>query len=255
MRGKMAADEDLYDTLARRMVYVMNRVGGDAFGHLKPRARANAPRSWKDLDKMLAYLERVFGDLNRRANAETQFRALRQGSKDFNTFWAEFQRLSIELNRNDETLISDLTSKFSYEMQLQLSTSDEELTDLLKYAERCQRVAQRLKDAGRAKVAAEKYAEKRAATTAKTAPKKVSTSTTTTQTTSSSAEPSRRLNISERDQLIKEARCFTCKQVGHQTTECSNDWKPMSSLASVSRMVVQELDAEPAENSVPLSKL
>ena len=86
MRGKMAADDDLYDTPARRMVYVMNRVGGDAFGHLEPRAQPNAPRPWKDSDEMLTYLERVFGDPNRRANAETQFRALRQGSKDFNTF-------------------------------------------------------------------------------------------------------------------------------------------------------------------------
>ena len=257
MRGKMAADEDLYDTPARCMVYVMNRVGGDAFGHLEPRARANAPRLWEDSDEMLAYLERVFGDPNRRANAETQFRALRQGSKNFNTFWAEFQRLSIELDRNDVTLISDLTSKLSYEMQCQLSTGDEEPTDLLKYAERCQRVAQRLKDAARRKAASEKYNEKRAATAPSSstpAAKKATTSTTTTQTTSSSAEPSRRLTIDERDRLMKEARCFTCKQVGHRTTKCSNDWKPMSSLASVSRMVVQELDAELAENGVPLSK-
>ena len=116
MRGKMAADKDLYDTPARRMVYVMNRVGGDAFGHLEPRARANACRLWKDSDKMLAYLEQVFGDPNRRANAEIQFRALHQGSKDFLIFWAEFQRLSIELNRNNETLISNFTSKLSYEM-------------------------------------------------------------------------------------------------------------------------------------------
>ena len=256
MRGKMAADDDLYDTPARRMVYVMSRVGEEAFGHLEPRARVNAPRPWKDSDEMLAYLERVFGDPNRRANAETQFRALRQGNKDFNTFWAEFQRLSIELNWNNEMLISDLTSKLSYAMQLQLSTGDEEPTGLLKYAERCQRVAQRLKDAGRAKVAAEKYAEKQAAATAKTAPapKKGSTSTTTMQTTSSSAEPSQRLSISEQDRLMKEARCFMCKQVGHRTTKCSNDWKPMSSL-SVSHMVVQEVQELPAGNAKPLPKL
>ena len=141
---------------------------------------------------MLAYLEQVFGDPNRRANAETQFRALRQGSKDFNNFWAKFQRLSIELDRNEATLISDLTSKLSYEMQRQLNTGDKELTDLLKYVERCQHVAQRFKDAARIKAASEKYAEKRAAATtasAASAPRKVSTTTTTTQTASFSAEP------------------------------------------------------------------
>ena len=226
MRSKMAADDDLYDTPARRMVYVMNRVGSEAFGHLEPRARVNASRPWKDSDEMLAYLERVFGDPNRRANAETQFCALRQGSKDFNTFWAEFQRLSIELDQNDATLISNLTSKLSYEMQRQLSTGDEEPTDLLKYVERCQRVAQRLKDAARTKAASEQYNEKRAAAASVSstpAAKKVATSTTTTQTTSSLAEPSCRLSIGKRDWLMKEAKCFTCKQVGHRTTKCSND--------------------------------
>ena len=184
MRGKMAADDDLYNTPARRMMYVMNRMGSDAFGHLEPRTRPNAPRPWKDSDEMLAYLERVFGDPNRRANAETQFRALRQGNKDFNTFWAEFQRLSIELDRNNATLISDLTSKLSYEMQRQLSTGNEKPTDLLKYAERCQRVAQRLKNTARTKAALERYNEKCAAAAALAsstlAAKKATTSTTTT---------------------------------------------------------------------------
>lgn len=124
MDGKMTANDDLYDTPARRMVYVMNCVGGTAFSHVEPRSGKNATKPWKDLEEMLACLERVFGDSNRRENAETEFRALRQGGKDFNTFWAEFQRLAIELDRNDATLISDLTSKLSYEMQRQLNTGD-----------------------------------------------------------------------------------------------------------------------------------
>ena len=73
MKGKMMVDDDLMDTPWRRMAYVMSRVGGTAFGHLEPRARENGPRPWKDSDKMLAYLERVFGDSNRRRNAEYEF--------------------------------------------------------------------------------------------------------------------------------------------------------------------------------------
>ena len=80
------------------MVYVLNCVSGTTFGHLEPCARINATKPWKDLDKMLAYFERVFGDSNRRANAETKFRDLQQDRKDFNTFFAEFQRLAIELD-------------------------------------------------------------------------------------------------------------------------------------------------------------
>ena len=135
--GKMTADEDLLDTPKRRMVYVMNRVGGMAFSHLEPRAQKNAIKPWKDSEEMFTYLERVFGDLNRLKNAENEYQTLRQGNKDFNAFWAEFQRLAIELDRNDITLISDLTSKLLLEMQRQLNTRDERPTDLLKYAKRC----------------------------------------------------------------------------------------------------------------------
>ena len=245
----MTADEDLLDTPKHRMVYVMNRVGGMAFSHLEPRARKNATKPWKDSEEMLTYLEREFGDSNRLENAENEYQTLRQGSKDFNTFWAEFQQLAIELDRNDKTLISNLTSKLSLDMQRQLNTGDERPTDLLRYAERCQRVYQGLKNVARVTAAIERNKEKRASNNTSAA-KKVATSTTTTQTTSSS-EPNRRLSISERDQLMKEAICFTCKQVGHRTTECSNDWKLMSSLASVSPMDVQEL---PAGNAEPLLK-
>ena len=73
MKGKMRVDENLMDTPWRRMAYVMSRVGGTAFGHLEPRTRENRSRPWKDSNKMLAYLERVFGDSNRRRNAEYKF--------------------------------------------------------------------------------------------------------------------------------------------------------------------------------------
>ena len=78
MKGKRKVDEDLMDTPWRRMAYVMSRVSGTAFGYLEPRAREqhalkNGPGPWRDLDKMLAYLQRVFGDSNRRRNAEYKF--------------------------------------------------------------------------------------------------------------------------------------------------------------------------------------
>ena len=174
MRGKMAANNNLYDTLARCIVYVMNQTSGTAFGHLELQSQPEATRQWKDADKMLTYLEHMFGDSNRCANAKTKFRVLYQKSKDFNIFWAEFQRLSVELDCNEATLISDFTLKLTYKMQRQLSTGNKEPTYLLRYAERYQRVLQCLKNAVDTKTASEKYAEKQAtAISAAFAPKKL----------------------------------------------------------------------------------
>ena len=84
-------------------------------------------------------------------------------------------------------------------MQCQLNTRDERPTDVLKYAKRCQQVYQGLKDVARVTAAVERAKEKHASSTS--AAKKVATSlsTMTTQTMSSSAKPSRRLTINERD--------------------------------------------------------
>ena len=191
---------------------------------------------------MLVYLQLVFGNLNRRENTENDFRALRQENQDFATFWTEFQRLSIELNWNNAILINNLTSKLSIKMRRQLSIGDKRPTNLFKYAKRCQRVYQDLKNIARAKAASDQYTEKRAAaaaTSSHTSPtKKVATTNTTTTQTMSFLDC--QLTFSERDQLMKEEKCFTCKEVRHQTINCSKEWKPMSSLA-VSRMAVQEV--------------
>ena len=66
---------------------------------------------------MLAYLERVFRDSNKRWNAKYKVQYLRQTS-DFNTFWAEFLQLSIELDQNKATLISNLTHKLLLDVQV-----------------------------------------------------------------------------------------------------------------------------------------
>ena len=73
IEDKMTADQDLMTTSKKRIIYVINCVGGKAFSHLEPRAQKNATNLWKDLDEMLAYLERVFGNPNRRQNAVTEF--------------------------------------------------------------------------------------------------------------------------------------------------------------------------------------
>ena len=98
-------------------------------------------------------------------------------------------------------------------MQCQLITGDKQPTNLLKYAKRCQRVYQRLKNLACMTAALEKYAEKYVAATATAAfatslAKKVSTRITTTKTTSFANLNSRQLSTSEQNQLMKKKMLF-----------------------------------------------
>ena len=89
------------------------------------------------------------------------FRALRIGSKDFNSFWSEFQRLSSELDYSPSTLIAELTHKLSLDMKKQLAIGNQEPTDIYEYAHRCQRIFQALKDVESSKASYDRMNEGR----------------------------------------------------------------------------------------------
>jgi branched-subunit amino acid aminotransferase/4-amino-4-deoxychorismate lyase len=57
---------------------------------------------------MFEVLDRFFSDPDRRFTAQRAYRKLFQNKDNFATFWAEFQRLTIELDYSEETLIDDL---------------------------------------------------------------------------------------------------------------------------------------------------
>ena len=233
MRSKLAANEDHMPTEVLKKAYVENRVGGEAMGHLEPRLRKGAIRSFVTAEEIFDQLERTYGDPNRKQNAMNSFRALKQGSKDFNTFWAEFQRLAAELEHNEATLISELKYKLSWEMSLQLATGDQAPTDLYAFAQKCQRLYQDLKDSDRSKASMERYAErrsstaptpsamaKRTTTSTKTyVPPRPFTSTPTTRTTSYMTEE-------EKERLTREGRCFFCKETGHISRDCEKKTRP-----------------------------
>lgn len=116
MTGKLESNADHFPTEKLQMGCIQNRVEGLALSHSEPRTRKNSPRPFKACDDIMEYLEKGFEDPHRVQNAGNKFRALTQGGRSFDVFWAEFLRLSNELNRDHERLISDLTSKFSYDL-------------------------------------------------------------------------------------------------------------------------------------------
>ena len=61
----------------------------------------------------------------------------------------------------------------------------------------------------------------------------------TKPTTIRTARSSRQPVTSEKDQLMKEGRCFSCKEVGHRTMDCLSEQKPVSEL-TVSRVTLMQ---------------
>lgn len=235
---------------------VQSRVGGNAMGHLAPRLRRNAVIRFTTAQQMLECLKAVYGNPNWKRNLRNKYRNLRQDDKDFNTFWAEFQRLAADLDHNEATLIDDLVHKSHHTIQLQLATGDELPTSLSALALHCQRIWQSLKNANYNQVASKRFVERKKrlggtkATT--TAP---SASAPAAQTTPASrlARPYQRDDINrltddKKDKLRAAGRCWHCKEVGVHRPRCPNPFRPFSAVSAALNKVAVKAEESESEN-------
>lgn len=126
LRSKMETIADRMPTESFRMVYVQSRVGGDAMNHLALRLCAGAMIQFVTAQEIINYLEGMYGDPNWKQNSRNKYRALRQKDRDFNSSWAEFQRLAADSDHNKPTLIY----KSRDSTQRQLATGEELPTSL-----------------------------------------------------------------------------------------------------------------------------
>ncbi len=77
------------------------------------------------------------------------YRRLKQieSFKDFNTFWAKFQRLGSDSELyNQKTFLEDLKDKMSYELQKALTIESYKTTDLHKFVKMCRYTNQILRN-------------------------------------------------------------------------------------------------------------
>jgi hypothetical protein len=235
MRSKLKANSDHYPTPDLQMGYVENRVGGTAIKHLAPRLRSGSVNPFKSAEEMLEVLERIFADPNRRMTALQEFRKLYQGNKDFNSFWAEFQRLAAEIDYSPETLIDELRNKVSAELERAIITETDPV-DVYALARKCQLYDQNIQ---KVKAREARFQDKsRSARTMPArqpispapasapasvpAPAKPPTTSNalTVYTGPRNSQPRTPLTEEERQRLRAENGCFYCRNLGHRAAEC-----------------------------------
>lgn len=230
MRNKLYANRDHFPTDDLRMAYIESRVGGPASKHLQPRLRASTTNPFLLASDMYDVLEKVFGDPNRKQTARNEFRLLRQTNKDFNIFWADFQRLAADAEMPEDTLIDELQYKVSNEIQDKLIGFDE-WDSLQKLAEKCQRIDQelRLRNTTRSRFAPTRntltpFTRSPTAPPRLTVQEKITTTTGpahTPRTFPSPLRASRATHLdAEKERLLATGKCFRCQKAGHLAREC-----------------------------------
>jgi hypothetical protein len=149
MRNKLKENANWFSTDVQQKTYVRIRIDDDVMKHLISRFFKNSIKSYIISKEIFDDLYQIFDDLNRRTNALKAYRRLKQieSFKNFNTFWAEFQRLISDSKLyNQEALLEDLKNKMSYELQKTLATKFYKTIDLHEFAKMCRYIDQTLKD-------------------------------------------------------------------------------------------------------------
>src|SRR3979411_1018562 len=99
---------------------------------------------------MLNALERAFGNLHEKQDAQEAFRKLYQNTPPFYEFWAEFQRLATEMEMPEATQLTELEYRINADLHQALA-SVLDITTVYDMADRCQVIDKKLQRAKQAR--------------------------------------------------------------------------------------------------------
>ncbi len=149
MRNKLKENANWFFTDVQQKAYVWIRIDDNVMKHLIFRFFKNSIKSFTISKEIFDDLYQIFDDLNRRTNVLKIYRRLKQieSFKDFNIFWAEFQRLISDFELyNQKTLLEDLKNKMSYELQKVFTIESYKTINLHEFAKMCRYTNQILRN-------------------------------------------------------------------------------------------------------------
>ncbi len=149
MRNKLKENANWFSIDVQQKAYVRIRIEDDTMKHLTTRFFKNSIKSYTIADEIFDDVYQIIDDSNRRTNALKTYRRLKQieSFKDFNIFWAEFQRLISDFELyNQKTFLEDLKNKMSYELQKAFAIEFYKAIDLHEFVKMCRYTNQILRD-------------------------------------------------------------------------------------------------------------
>ncbi|KAF6520478.1 hypothetical protein HZS61_016895 [Fusarium oxysporum f. sp. conglutinans] len=112
---KLTVNEDRYPTAVSRMAYVNSRLNKESYKLIQPYIFKGACRL-PDYQDILDILQGAYGDPNEARTARRKLDVIKQRDRDFSTFYAEFQSLSLDSGLEGDALAPFLEKAVSKEL-------------------------------------------------------------------------------------------------------------------------------------------
>jgi hypothetical protein len=222
MEDKLAANADHYATPAMRLAYVKSRCGGRAAEHIVARSRSDAANLYRDSIDIFEHLKTIFQDVNRVLNAKGKFRRLFMKNNDkFQDFLSDFSYLAQESGLADSEWKEELYYKLTAEMQrLVIRESNDANVGFPDFTITCSQTSNRLEQINFNEQRSKGRAAPKVPVAAPNTTPGHQTAKAPSTASSGSQVPGTRMNPEDRSQLMKEGKCFECKQPGHVSRNC-----------------------------------
>lgn len=127
LRLKLFSDPTRFPTPALRMAYTFNRLQGRAQAQILPFI-TEGTIDLSDAEEIIQILRNAFGDPDPVATARAKLANLKQGKKEFNAYFAEFQMLVSKLNWNEDAKMDALREGMSHDLRRLLLGRTKNLT-------------------------------------------------------------------------------------------------------------------------------
>ncbi len=214
MQNKLKINKNHFSIEEMKIAYVKSQVSEMMIKHIALRMRNMITNSFLEAKEILSIINKMYNDFNWHYMTQWQFLKLYQNKIFFHEFWMKFQKLSVKLEYNNETLLNDFQHKISSDLQRVMI--NEWTINLNEFVDICMQVDVRLMKLN-------------ARSTLKTSTIQVarfiaSISMTITTAISASISAWKKFRISNvdsaKEKLFKKELCFKCKKSKHKACNC-----------------------------------
>jgi hypothetical protein len=113
---KFNCEPNKFDSDVKRVNYASSRCQGNAWSWIEP-SIARGQSMYKTWEEFKTAITRAFGEADSKEVVRRKFKAIRQGNCSAAAYWAEFQRVTADLDYNDSMYIDQFNDGLHIDIQ------------------------------------------------------------------------------------------------------------------------------------------
>jgi hypothetical protein len=217
---KFQVEKARFDDDAIKIHFACSFCRGNAWAWVEPTLKKGVSiyKAWDDFRKAIS---KAFGEADSREVARRKLKELKQGSRSASAYWADFQRITADLDYNDAMYIDQFQDGLHLDVQRQLALLDEKPTEITEFANKAIALDNRLYNFRTLRPRNEpQFWEHQAPRQQAPHPEQRLPDPDPMELDATRRFPYR--NPADMNRRKRNGQCFNCGKIGHYSSQCPN---------------------------------